>query len=642
MRKNFRDGEPLLNNNVPGSCRPPSPRAPRAVPLSLAGDAPSPPTPLPRAGEGSTNRKHPTAGRKARLEVLESRLALSAMTAMPFPLDAPEAVAGLASPTAAVARPVTQAVSVDSSTPTLVVHATGTDAGGPGLAFFNFYVQVDNKSPKLFGHVSAGTASGAGQYQATADYLAIVDGFVHSYRFYTRGVDEAGRTEAAPGKNQDVVLHSAFENPAVKITQVPKFGKAGNLQGKVTGVNPANYRVAAYIYVEGSGWWDKPTDANSTVPINASGTFSVHVVTGGLDAEATIYYAMLVPVGDTPPLAHGDASMPVDPLAKAVATKERYTSGPTVQFAGQTWAIKDAPSGAGPGGNLFSVQPKDVWVDSQGLHLSIDQHNGQWWSSEVILPKSLGYGTYAFVTDSRLDTLDPNAVFGGFTWDPLGGDTTFPTWPNREADIEVSRFGNASDTQDAQFVLQPYQLAGHLDRFTLPNLSAGANVTWFMQWAPGGIQYTAVQGNYPSGNYPPSAVIQQWTYAGAVPQPGQAMFHFNLWLDASAPAGGKPVSVLIRDFHFTALAEAGQNVGAATTGSGAANVTAAIAGFQAGPKAPSGYPVPFSSDENWDSPLPLAIADGGAAGNVKPQAASAADSDPGYTVRREAFQGDDP
>jgi hypothetical protein len=290
------------------------------------------------------------------------------------------------------------------------------------------------------------------------------------------------------------------------------------------------------------------------------------------------------------------------------------------------------------------VQSKDVWVDSQGLHLSINEHNGQWWSSEVILPKALGYGTYAFVTDSRLDTLDPNAVFGGFTWDPFGGDTTFPGTPNRESDIEVSRFGNASDTQDAQFTLQPYGLAGHLDRFTLPDLSADANLTWFMQWAPSGIQYTAVQGDYPSGNYPPSAVIQQWTYTGAMPQPGQAMFHFNLWLDgASAPAGGKSLSVLIRDFSFTALPKAAQSSDAASASSGASNVAAAIAGAQPIPKGT----VPFSPNENWDSPpgsssaaaaasfLPqnvdLAFAGDGAAGADESPTTSVAGPDPRYT-----------
>jgi len=42
----------------------------------------------------------------------------------------------------------------------------------------------------------------------------------------------------------------------IEFTYVPPYGSFEDLSGKVTGVKPADYRVAVYIYVE--GWWNKP------------------------------------------------------------------------------------------------------------------------------------------------------------------------------------------------------------------------------------------------------------------------------------------------------------------------------------------------------------------------------------------------
>ena len=124
----------------------------------------------------------------------------------------------------------------------------------------------------------------------------------------------------------------------------------------------------------------------------------------------------------------------------------------SLQFAGRTWNIKQANTPVGPGPNRFSDSPSDVWSDQDGLHLSIHQTGPFWYSTEVILDDSLGYGTYLFQTDSRQDVLDTNAVFGAFTWDPFGG-SPIPGDPNREIDFEDSRFGNPLDPTNSQVVV---------------------------------------------------------------------------------------------------------------------------------------------------------------------------------------------
>jgi hypothetical protein len=92
----------------------------------------------------------------------------------------------------------------------------------------------------------------------------------------------------------------------------------------------------------------------------------------------------------------------------------------TLNFAGRDWTIKQSSSPIGPGPNRFSASSSDVWADGAGLHLTIQNHGGLWYSTEVILNENLGYGTYAFQTTSRQDILNANATFGAFTWDSSG------------------------------------------------------------------------------------------------------------------------------------------------------------------------------------------------------------------------------
>jgi autotransporter-associated beta strand protein len=346
--------------------------------------------------------------------------------------------------------------------------------------------------------------------------------------------------------------------PTIQITSVPAYGTDGSMTGTVSGVDFAQYCVAPYIQIEGSGWWTKPISTTPTVTINSDGTFSANVTSGGVDDQATIYYAALVPAGSTPPLELGSPSAPVISNSVAGTTLERY--GSTVQFAGYTWGVKQSSQPVGPGSNLFSSQ--NVWVDSQGqLHLQISQSGGQWYSAEAICPTKFGFGTYSFTTIGRIDNLDPNVTLGAFTWDPYGGETNGAS-VNREIDFEEGRWGNASDPTNAQTVVQPSGVAGNLQRFTIPALTDASMVTQSFTWKPGEVDFKVML-----DSTTPPTLISESTYLTNpalnhyVPDAGNAEIHLNLWLNnvavsgggSPAPANGQPVQVVVSNFSFTPL-----------------------------------------------------------------------------------------
>lgn len=97
--------------------------------------------------------------------------------------------------------------------------------------------------------------------------------------------------------------------PSIEFTSVPTYGSFDYLSGRVVNVDPNSYRIAAYIYV-GSGWWTKPTWGTPLIPINANGTFSVNITTGGIDEYATEICAFLVPQSFIPPLMYGNSTLP--------------------------------------------------------------------------------------------------------------------------------------------------------------------------------------------------------------------------------------------------------------------------------------------------------------------------------------------
>lgn len=378
-------------------------------------------------------------------------------------------------------------------------------------------------------------------------------------RFPTQERILPGRKPCLSGLLLSGILSAAVAHAdaLITITGLPPYGGDGFLQGIVTGVDTSQYKVAPFIHIEGGGWWTKPTFGAPTVPIAANGFFSADVVGGGLDDRATIYCAHVVPVDATVPLAAGEGRVPagIDAISVAHQCTERYVR--TISFAGYQWGIKEAPLPVGPGSNYFSDRSDDVFVDDDGrLHLTLRRHDGSWFSTETILTESLGFGTYHFVTETDVDGLDPNVVFGAFTWDAYG-DAEGPTGSNnREIDSEDSRWRNAADPAGSQWAIAPYWPPSTVHRYALPDLGQPPYLSRFIDWSADQLVFTALAGQHTpcSGN---TTVIDTYTYTHSpglsqhVPDEGRERFRFNLWLnDNSGPADGQEVEVIVSDFAF--------------------------------------------------------------------------------------------
>ncbi len=223
-------------------------------------------------------------------------------------------------------------------------------------------------------------------------------------------------------------------------------------------------------------------------------------------------------------------------LTAVSAVSATQATARTIQFSGETWVVKASNAKVGPGPNYFSDSLDNVWVDAEGrLHLKITRRKGKWWTSEVIGARSLGHGTYTWSVASRLDTIDPSAVLGLFTWSNTAG------FANREVDIEFSRWGNPLAATNAQYVVQPYDAPGHLRPFLQP---ASPSSQHGFTWTPGSVAFTSSTGSVPT-----------WTYSGAdVPPAGDETPRMNLWLPGGRPpTDGRPVEVVVRSFTFTPL-----------------------------------------------------------------------------------------
>lgn len=341
----------------------------------------------------------------------------------------------------------------------------------------------------------------------------------------------------------------AVTYPALDLTAVPALGSDERLRGRIYGASPAGHRVAVYIRV-GGGWWSKPTFAAPLTPIAADRTFSCDITTGGDDANATRLAAFLLPVGQKAPLARGEASLPGAlgsiALTSAEWVRTAQANFRVIHFSGREWAVKGSGGQrVGPGPNYFSDSALHVWVDDRDrLHLRLAQRDGKWICAEVVLRQSLGHGQYIWSLDSRVDALDPRIILGLFTWDDDPADN------HREIDLEFTRWGNAADPTNAQYVVQPYETPGNLRRYTQPGV---ARSTHAFRWRADRIFFKSVQG--PILNpADPALTIATWTYRGGdIPAPGNENARMNLWLmQGQPPATGKGAEVIIRSFRHLA------------------------------------------------------------------------------------------
>jgi hypothetical protein len=378
-------------------------------------------------------------------------------------------------------------------------------------------------------------------------------------------------------------------NPSIQITSAPAFGQNGNLSGTVSNVNPSNYKVGVLLFIPGIGWWTKPFCDGSSVTFvtidPSNNTWSAWVGSGGAgDYTATKFAAYLVPQGAVGTCQRGYDGLPLD--LESLAASRAYLERPNPQsapipFAGQQWEVTDNEAlPLYPGPCWFSQN--NAFVDGSGnMHLKITRDtSGTWHCGEVATPpqpqqgqqlqQTYGYGTYTYTLASAVDGLDPNIVFGLFTWsdDPAYADPTKPTspWTNdpngancpptcpshSELDVEFSKWGDPGNPNNAQFVVQPYNNPNARYQFTMPPGLSTATATIY--WLPTGISFQVQKSD--------GTVIAQYSYPGPVPPPGDnggwlgpvpslQQVRLNLWLfNGNPPQNGQDAEVIISGFTY--------------------------------------------------------------------------------------------
>ena len=336
--------------------------------------------------------------------------------------------------------------------------------------------------------------------------------------------------------------------PGIVLTHVPEFGSFDNLSGQVLDAAPASHRVAVFIYVPSAGWWSKPYCDPQLTIIQPDGSWTADITTGGVDEYAAKITALLVGTNYNEPCVMGPAVLPSNVMAQAIAsvTVERFDPNVRwISFSGYDWWVKSSPGLVGPGPNCFSDSTNNVWLDVQGrLHLRITHRSNQWQCAEVVSRRTFGYGSYRFELDSAVNDINPGVVLGLFTW------SDDPAYTHREIDVECGRWADTNDVNNAQYVVQPWDWAGHLVRYTVP---AGlTNSTHRFTWESNRISYQSQRGSY-SPSPAPTNVISSWVFsdANAVPRTGDENVRLNLWLiNGTPPTDNQEVEFIIKSLNF--------------------------------------------------------------------------------------------
>src|SRR5882724_552067 len=246
-------------------------------------------------------------------------------------------------------------------------------------------------------------------------------------------------------------------SPAVIITNLPAYGTTDTLKGYVIGADSTKQALAVFIYAPTFGWYSKPFCSPLLVPILPDGSWSANITTAGPtsgDPTATRIAVLLVSTNYNVGCVTGPQTLSTNVYAQAIAKTIITRPSPNlrfINFSGYDWWVKSPAGLAGPGPNYFSDATNNVWVDTNGwLHLRVTHRTNAWQCAEIVSARTIGQGNYRFEVNSAIDSLNQNVTLGLFTW------SDDPTFTDREIDVEGGRWGNPADTDNAQFVVQPF------------------------------------------------------------------------------------------------------------------------------------------------------------------------------------------
>ncbi|CAF4860395.1 unnamed protein product [Rotaria socialis] len=212
-------------------------------------------------------------------------------------------------------------------------------------------------------------------------------------------------------------------------------------------------------------------------------------------------------------------------------------------WSGYDWHIRHV-NNSGPGPNNWNRN--NVRVDTKHrLHLQMNHspETGGWNCAELYTNVNLGYGTYRWKVQGRIDHFDRNVVLGLFLYNGPDG--------SNEIDIEVAKWGeNITQPKNLCYTVYPrnasgpHRVSGH-KRFSLQGLYSTHRFTW----APNKVTFGSQHGFY---NSPHMNQIFAYetpsTFHPAIPETLMPV-HMNLWaFKGHSPINKKNVEVIIHEF----------------------------------------------------------------------------------------------
>jgi hypothetical protein len=307
--------------------------------------------------------------------------------------------------------------------------------------------------------------------------------------------------------------------PVIEFTKIPPCAQGGiekldTITGRVTGARTGQQIV---IYAHSGAWWVQPKVERPFTSIRTDSTWSTETHLG------YEYAALLVDPGYRPAPTMDALPSKGGPVALTAIIKG---VGPTIlaptkplKFSGYDWNVRTIASDRGGSNHPYSGD--NAWTDSVGaLHLRISKTSDDWSCAEVVLNRSLGYGTYVLVVRD-ISHLEPAAVLSMTTFDEWGGEQYY-----REMDVEVSRWGDPSSKNNAQYVVEPYYRPGNVYQFVAPL----GTLTYSMRWEAGHAGFRTVRGNSPG---PGASAISKHDFTSGIASPGQERLHLFFYVLAS-------------------------------------------------------------------------------------------------------------
>jgi hypothetical protein len=325
--------------------------------------------------------------------------------------------------------------------------------------------------------------------------------------------------------------------PSIEFTKIPPAAQGGRekidtITGRVVGARP-DQRIV--VYARSGPWWVQPWPDQPFIPIKADSSWSTSTHLG------FEYAALLVDPGyhppptlDLAPVASG--SVAVVKIVKGTGTPQLAPTVP-VKFSGYDWDVRTIAADRGGLNHLYDGD--NAWVDQKGaLHIRMKKKGDRWTCAEVVLGRSLGYGTYAMtVRDSS--HLEPAAVLSLNTFDQWGGDQNY-----RELDVEISRWGDATSKNNAQYGVQPFYIPGNVAPFTAPP----GTLTHSFHWEPGRVTFRTVRGSSANAR---ASVVSEHVFTSGVPSPGQERLLLGLYDVASGTSPmQKDSEIVIEKFEY--------------------------------------------------------------------------------------------